>query len=60
MADKEQRVVLSGLGPISAAGVGIEPLWDAMCCGLECDLLRFGMRSVALWGAICRALGCDF
>ena len=33
MADKEQRVVLSGLGPISAAGVGIEPLWDAMCSG---------------------------
>ena len=33
MADFDRRVVLSGLGPISAAGVGIEPLWDAMCSG---------------------------
>ena len=25
--------VITGLGPISAAGVGIDPLWNAMCEG---------------------------
>lgn len=33
MAEGDRRVVLSGLGPVSAAGVGIAPLWEAMCAG---------------------------
>ena len=33
MAHGDRRIAISGLGPISAAGVGIDPLWDAMCAG---------------------------
>ena len=33
MASGDRRVVISGLGPVSAAGVGMDPLWEAMCAG---------------------------
>ncbi|MDA1027241.1 MAG: beta-ketoacyl synthase N-terminal-like domain-containing protein [Planctomycetota bacterium] len=33
MTTSDRRVVLSGLGPITAAGVGIESLWQAACEG---------------------------
>ena len=32
MADP-RRVVITGLGPISAFGVGMQPLWEALCEG---------------------------
>lgn len=28
-----RRVVVTGLGPVSAFGLGIDPLWQAMCAG---------------------------
>ena len=28
-----RRVVITGLGPVTAHGVGIEPLWSALCEG---------------------------
>lgn len=33
MARSRRRIVITGLGPICAFGVGIEPLWKAMCEG---------------------------
>ncbi|MCH2161889.1 MAG: hypothetical protein MK085_08465 [Phycisphaerales bacterium] len=34
MARGDRRIAISGLGPVSAAGVGIDPLWDTMCQGV--------------------------
>ncbi len=32
-ASEKRRIVITGLGPITAFGVGIDPLWSAMCEG---------------------------
>ncbi|NNF43745.1 MAG: hypothetical protein HKN62_12020 [Phycisphaerales bacterium] len=29
----ERRVVITGIGPITAFGVGIDPLWEGLCAG---------------------------
>ncbi len=36
MADADVRVVVTGLGAVSAAGVGVPPLWDALLAGRCC------------------------
>src|SRR5262245_59785666 len=33
MPAESRRIVITGLGPITAFGVGIGPLWEAMCQG---------------------------
>jgi 3-oxoacyl-[acyl-carrier-protein] synthase II len=31
-----RRVVVTGLGTVTAAGIGIDPLWEAVCAGRSC------------------------
>ena len=33
MSSHDEKVVISGVGLITCFGVGIDPLWDAMCEG---------------------------
>ena len=40
-----RRVVVTGLGPVSAFGLGIDPLWEAMCAGTS------GIRAIESFDA---------
>src|SRR4249920_2684636 len=41
-----RRVVVTGIGPVTPAGIGVADFWDAMCSG------RSGIREIANFDTI--------
>ncbi len=43
-----RRVLITGLGPVTGFGIGIEPLWDAM---IDMFFILISLSSPATFGA---------